>query len=469
MKFCDKLSKLRKNNNLSQEQLADRLEMSRQAISKWELGLSYPDMTTIMELCKILNCSLENLIDDDVVGNNDFATDTKININIWIKDLLKFITKVYNMFYSMRFFEKVKCIIEMILIVFIIYFVWLIGGKITHRLLWQILAILPNFITNIMEYIFNLVYGLFGIILGFIITMHLFKIRYLDYFITVEDIAVSSKTTEKPIKELKQDKEIKKFVENKKETIIIRDPKHSAWNFIVGLSKVLMLIIKILAILIAIPCIISFALAAFLETISIWLIKDGIFFLGIAIAILGFGILNYIALETIYNLVLNRNHNLKRMFIMFISGLMVMGAGLGISFSIYLTFNSSKEDQFHNYKAISETIEMRDNLVLDFMYNENTNIIIDNNINDIKIEIEYNSIYQVDIAEHSGTNHYFIDSYYKSPYSNIEIIKMLIEDFKNKTVRNYNQNKDIYKNIKVYISEKNKEILENNFNLVHSR
>lgn len=39
MRFCDKLPKLRKNNNLSQEQLADRLGVSRQAVSKWESGL----------------------------------------------------------------------------------------------------------------------------------------------------------------------------------------------------------------------------------------------------------------------------------------------------------------------------------------------------------------------------------------------------------------------------------------------
>ncbi len=39
MKFCDKLAKQRKNNNLSQEQLADQLGVSRQAVSKWESGL----------------------------------------------------------------------------------------------------------------------------------------------------------------------------------------------------------------------------------------------------------------------------------------------------------------------------------------------------------------------------------------------------------------------------------------------
>ena len=37
MKFCDKLSKLRKDNNLSQEQLAEKLDMSRQAIYNYEI------------------------------------------------------------------------------------------------------------------------------------------------------------------------------------------------------------------------------------------------------------------------------------------------------------------------------------------------------------------------------------------------------------------------------------------------
>lgn len=41
MKFSDKLKKLRKENNLSQERLADLLEVSRQAVSKWESGISH--------------------------------------------------------------------------------------------------------------------------------------------------------------------------------------------------------------------------------------------------------------------------------------------------------------------------------------------------------------------------------------------------------------------------------------------
>ena len=64
MKFCEKLAKQRKNNNLSQEQLAEMLSVSRQAVSKWENGSSYPDMDKIISISKILNCTLEDLLDD---------------------------------------------------------------------------------------------------------------------------------------------------------------------------------------------------------------------------------------------------------------------------------------------------------------------------------------------------------------------------------------------------------------------
>ena len=49
MRFSEKLPKLRKNNNLSQEQLAEQLGVSRQAVSKWEAGNSYPDMEKMLQ------------------------------------------------------------------------------------------------------------------------------------------------------------------------------------------------------------------------------------------------------------------------------------------------------------------------------------------------------------------------------------------------------------------------------------
>ena len=49
--FSKNLKKIRKENNLSQEQLADELGVSRQAISKWESAQAYPEMDKIISLC----------------------------------------------------------------------------------------------------------------------------------------------------------------------------------------------------------------------------------------------------------------------------------------------------------------------------------------------------------------------------------------------------------------------------------
>ena len=60
----NRLSDLRKKKGLSQEQLADQLGVSRQAISKWECGESSPDTDNLIELSKIYGVSL-----DELVGN----------------------------------------------------------------------------------------------------------------------------------------------------------------------------------------------------------------------------------------------------------------------------------------------------------------------------------------------------------------------------------------------------------------
>ena len=78
MRFCEKLAVKRKQNNLSQEQFADTLGVSRQAVSKWESGTSYPDMDKIIKMTKILNCTLEDLLDDGTIGKNRRKEKTKI-------------------------------------------------------------------------------------------------------------------------------------------------------------------------------------------------------------------------------------------------------------------------------------------------------------------------------------------------------------------------------------------------------
>ena len=65
MMIGEKIYNLRKNNKLSQEELALQLTISRQAISKWELGEAIPDTENVVQLSKVFNVSTDYLLIDD--------------------------------------------------------------------------------------------------------------------------------------------------------------------------------------------------------------------------------------------------------------------------------------------------------------------------------------------------------------------------------------------------------------------
>ena len=70
MTLGDKLSKLRKENNYTQEQLADLLGVSRQAISKWESNITYPETDKLIRISELFNCSLDYLLKEKEKTNN---------------------------------------------------------------------------------------------------------------------------------------------------------------------------------------------------------------------------------------------------------------------------------------------------------------------------------------------------------------------------------------------------------------
>lgn len=78
MNLSENLKKLRKEKNLSQEQLAKMLNVSRQAVSKWESGKTYPDIDNLILLRDIFNVTLDDLIvneskikDEEIIEIND--------------------------------------------------------------------------------------------------------------------------------------------------------------------------------------------------------------------------------------------------------------------------------------------------------------------------------------------------------------------------------------------------------------
>lgn len=65
MAFSENLQFLRARQELTQEQLAECLEVSRQSVSKWESGLSYPEMDTLLKLCDLFHTDLDTLLRGD--------------------------------------------------------------------------------------------------------------------------------------------------------------------------------------------------------------------------------------------------------------------------------------------------------------------------------------------------------------------------------------------------------------------
>lgn len=65
MRFEEKIVELRKQKGLSQEELAEQLGVSRQAVSRWELGNTMPDIPNLLQLCELFGVSADYLVRDD--------------------------------------------------------------------------------------------------------------------------------------------------------------------------------------------------------------------------------------------------------------------------------------------------------------------------------------------------------------------------------------------------------------------
>ncbi len=84
MSIGNKIYELRVSNNLSQSDLADRLDVSRQSVSKWETDSSIPDLDKLIKMCDIFNVSLDDLTErghnNDISVNRDTTPNSSISV-----------------------------------------------------------------------------------------------------------------------------------------------------------------------------------------------------------------------------------------------------------------------------------------------------------------------------------------------------------------------------------------------------
>ena len=99
MILADKIIEERKRLGLSQEELAEKLSVSRQSISKWEGAQSIPDINRIIEMANIFGVTTDYLLKDDAVRDKEAVdvteviSDNKEVIKVSMEDASDFLTK----------------------------------------------------------------------------------------------------------------------------------------------------------------------------------------------------------------------------------------------------------------------------------------------------------------------------------------------------------------------------------------
>lgn len=443
-KFSENLKKIRKENNLSQEQLADELGVSRQAISKWESSTAYPEMDKIIALCEKFNLNIDDLLHKDIKEVKG-EEESKKKLNKYIDDFLKFITDTINMFSNMSFKSKCKCLFEQIVIAIILLIICLIIGALGQNLISIIIRLLPYKLHYILHSVIYFIYGIFATISSVIIIVHIFKIRYLDYYEKIKkEVVIEKNIDNAPIIENN-----KKTFKKNEDKIIIRDPKHSEYKFINGLFKGIILIIKF-----TILCITGIFFGSLICLVGTFIIsflvyKTGLFFIGLLLAVLASIIINIIIILLLLNFVFDRKNDKKKMIWIFISSLIIFGIGIGFIFIGTLNFEYNENVLKTEYIELDMSDDLMFDTALLVQYVESDN-------SNIKIEYEINKYCSSEYTYLSNSMIH-IWGYCDNP---IKLIKEIINNFNDKKIISINN--DI-SNVKIYTTKENIEILKKNY------
>ena len=463
-KFSENLKKIRKENNLSQEQLADELGVSRQAISKWESASAYPEMDKIIALCDKFNLNIDDLLHRDIKEVKG-EEESKKNINNYIDGFLNFITDTINMFSRMKFKSKIKCIIEQLIIIGLLTGASAIGIAIFDSIFERLfMAFLPDKIalvfSNVMYYILNLLF----LIVCAVIVIHVFKIRYLDYYKKEtkkkEIIKEDNNEEDKTVEEYSEDKKEKIELKNDENRIIIRDPKHSEYGFIKGFLKVIVYFIKFIVFWIAFgfACTLIALFIGFV--LSFLIVKTGLFFVGLLVSILAAAVINLIILLLLINFIFNRKNDKKKMIWSFLISIIALGIGIGIMCLGTLNFKVY-EDDAEMVETKTSTYKMNDNFTIFNYYSEEINYIESDN-NDIKVEYKINKA--CNIHEYN-TNDSLIEINAECDEP-IKVVKEFVDNLNNKKIIPISHM--IYE-INVYSNKKNISIIKKNIQKEEAR
>lgn len=422
--FADNLKKIRKENNLSQEQLADKLGVSRQSVSKWESSAAYPEMDKVLQLCKMFNLNIDELLNQNISEVHE-EQESKNKINNYVNNFLEYITKTVKLFISLSFKDKVKCLVEQSVVILSLLLICIILGGIMSSVVGSIFAFAHGNFYYIIYGILKGIYIFMCLIFSIIIIAHIFKIRYLDYYKIVEN-NTENNSQEDTLSSNKQE-----LVNDKK--IIIRNPEHSEYNFLNAMVKLMLLFIKFFTLFIFAVIAFIFIFEVFGLVLSLYHISTHSLFIGVSLAALSVIAITIIILILLYSFIFNKKSSIKILFIVFIVSLALCGIGVGQVFICTLNMKYNNK-LFENTKKLEKTFVYKEGMNIN-SWHDYYEFDVDNNLDDkVKVTIKYNDkAYKVNMVEDEKSNS--IDLSFTTNFNDFSYTyNLIITDLKNNTL-----------------------------------
>lgn len=438
MKFGENLQKLRKEQGISQEQLAEKLGVTRQSVSKWESGASYPEMDKIVAICNMFHCDINVLINKDITEERQRKDASSV-----VKEIFSGVTNYVKKTIYLFEHKSLKDIIKMCAQVFIIICVILLFA-IPFMLLKEIVVSLfytgnnwfSIFFAKFWNFIFNGGYA----ILAIATFLYIFKIKFLDNEeIIVEEVEDKTQNSEEVSEDNSSKTDSSKSSEKKKVKII--KVKKNDFSLLDLLVKAITVCLKCLFVLFLIPVIIGTIMLLIGLVLLIVLIFKGLFLAGPILLFLGGIVFAIVLIELMLDFIFNLKFSKRRIIITIISSIVVSSIGLGLSIWYFLNLNVINDvPNSFNTETKEEVYTMTDDFFVHYDdYSFNTKFVEDNSLtNQVRVRIDYYTIAN-DVSLERTDNEVYLNYETVDGVNIKQITDSIIKDLKHNKIHTYDQ------------------------------
>lgn len=460
MKFGENLQKLRKEKGISQEQLAEQLGVTRQSVSKWESGNSYPEMDKIVAICNLFHCDMDVLINKDITEERE-----KKDASSVVKEIFSGVTNYVKKTIYLFEHKSLKDIIKMCAQVFIIICVILLFA-IPFMLLKEIVVSLfytgnnwfSIFFAKFWNFIFNGGYA----ILAIATFLYIFKIKFLDNEeIIVEEVEDKTQNSEEVSEDNSSKTASSKSSEKKKVKII--KVKKNDFSLLDLLVKAITVCLKCLFVLFLIPIIIGTIMLLIGLVLLIVLIFKGLFLAGTILLFLGGIVFAIVLIELMLDFIFNLKFSKRRIIITIISSIVVSSIGLGLSIWYFLNLNVINDvPTSFNTETHEEVYTMTDAFLVHYDdYSFDTKFVEDNSLtNQVRVRIDYYTIAN-DVSLERDKNEVYLNYNPVEGVNIKQITDSVINDLKNNEIHTYDQLGQV--SITITTSKTNIEKIKDNY------